>query len=64
MSDYQKAKEGKPMAAMVDQRQLNAKASIADIVAAMENDRQESVRNLTQAQEVLIKWFLPLCTRI
>jgi hypothetical protein len=36
-------KEGKQAAAVVDSRNLNAKASITDITAEMENDQRESV---------------------
>ncbi len=40
------------MAAAADQRNLNTKASIADMAAELENDRQENVRKLAQALDV------------
>ncbi len=40
------------MAAAADQRNLNTKASIADIGAERENDRRENVRKLAQAYDV------------
>ncbi len=51
--DYQKAKEG--ILAAVDQRQLSLKASIADTVAEVENDRQESVRKLLRPMTCQLK---------
>jgi hypothetical protein len=35
-----------------DQRNLNTKASIADMAAELENDRRENVRKFAQALEV------------
>ncbi len=35
--------------AAADQRNLNTKASIADMAAELENDRRENVRKLAQA---------------
>jgi hypothetical protein len=46
------AKQAKPSAAAAYQRSLNAKASIADIRAEVENDRWESVRKLSQTHDV------------
>ncbi len=40
------------MAAAADQRNLITKASIADMAAEVENDRQENVRKLAQAHDV------------
>jgi hypothetical protein len=40
------------VAAVADQRNLNAKDSITDITAVVENDRQENVMKLTQAHEM------------
>ncbi len=37
---------------MTDQRNLNTKASIADMAAKLENDRRENVRKLSQAHDV------------
>ncbi len=46
-------KEAKPSAAAAaNQRSLNAKASIADITAKVENDQWESVRKLAQARDI------------
>jgi hypothetical protein len=39
-------------AAAADQRNLNTKASIADMAAELENDRGENVRKLVQALDV------------
>ncbi len=61
VSNYPKVKGGKPEAA--DQIHLNAKASIADIAADVENDRQKSVRKLAQAYDVLtLTVHATLCT--
>ncbi len=38
-----------------DQRNLNTKASIADMAAELENDQPENVRKLAQALDVLAK---------
>ncbi len=46
MSDYQKAKEKKPVAAAADQRLLCAQTFIAGITAKVENDRRESLSGL------------------
>jgi hypothetical protein len=46
------AKEAKPSAAAAKQRSLNAKASIADIRAIVENDQWESVRKHSQTHDV------------
>ncbi len=43
------------MAAAADQRNLNTKASNADMAAELENDRQENIRKLTQALDVSAK---------
>ena len=43
------------MAAAADQRNLNTKASIADMAAELENDRRENVRKLAQALDVSAK---------
>jgi hypothetical protein len=40
------------MAAAADQRNLITKAFNADMAAEVENDRQESVRKLSQARDV------------
>jgi hypothetical protein len=40
------------VAAVADQRNLNTKASIADMGAELENDRQENVTKLSQARDV------------
>jgi hypothetical protein len=40
------------VAAAADQRNLNTKASIADMAAELENDWQENVRKLSQALDV------------
>jgi hypothetical protein len=53
VSDYWRAKEGKPVPAY--NRHLNAKASITDIAADVENDRQESVRKFAQPHGVSTK---------
>jgi hypothetical protein len=53
LSDYQKVKEGKLAAS--DQRNLNAKASVPNITAEVENDQWESVRKFAQANDVLAK---------
>ncbi len=58
-----KGKVGEPALAAADQRNLAAKASIADIAAEVENDQQESVIKLTKAHDRL-KLFTPLFTRI
>jgi hypothetical protein len=47
------AKEAKPLMAAANQRSLNAKASITDIRAKVENDRWDSVRKLSQNHDVL-----------
>jgi hypothetical protein len=39
----------------VDQRNLTATVSIADIAAKVENDRRESITKLTQAHDVSAK---------
>jgi hypothetical protein len=39
-------------AAAADQRNLNTKASIADMAAEIENDRRDNVRKLAQALDV------------
>ncbi len=52
ISNLQRAKEAKPLAAVANQRFLNAKTSIADIAAKVKNDRWELVRKLTQAHVV------------
>jgi hypothetical protein len=39
-------------AAAADQRNLNTKASIADMGAELENDRRENVTKLSQAHDV------------
>ncbi len=41
--------------AAADQRKLTARALFADSAAEVENDRQESVRKLTQAHDVMAK---------
>jgi hypothetical protein len=41
--------------AAADHRNLNTKASIADMAAELENDRRENVRKLAQALDVLAK---------
>ncbi len=46
MSDYQKVKEKKPAAAVMDQRLLCAQTFIASITAKVENDRRESLSGL------------------
>jgi hypothetical protein len=54
-------------AAAADQRNLTAKAFIADIAAEVENDWRESVMKLAQAHDVSnkqLKWFNPLFTSI
>jgi hypothetical protein len=56
------AKEEKLGAA--DQRQLYAKASIADITTKMENGWQENVMKLALAHRVRTKNVHPLITRI
>jgi hypothetical protein len=38
--------------AATDQRNLNTKASIADMAAELENDRRENVRKLAQALDM------------
>jgi hypothetical protein len=43
LSDYQKAKEKKLVAAAADQRLLCAQTFIAGIAAKVENDRRESL---------------------
>jgi hypothetical protein len=43
------------VAAAADQRNLTAKASIANITTEVENDRQENVKKLAQAQNMLAK---------
>ncbi len=49
------------MAAAADQRNLNTKASIADMAAELENDRQENVRKLAEALDVSAKMvYAPL----
>ncbi len=40
---------------MADQRNLNTKASIADMAAELENGRRENVRKLAQAVDVSAK---------
>jgi hypothetical protein len=40
------------VAAAADQRNFNTKASIADMAAELENDRQENVRKLAQDLDV------------
>jgi hypothetical protein len=52
MNNFQRAKEAKPSAAAANQRSLNAKASIADITAEVENDQWESVKKLAQAHDI------------
>ncbi len=37
---------------MVDQRNLNTKASITDMAAEVENDRRENVRKLAESHDV------------
>ncbi len=55
INNFQKAKEAKPsLLAAANQRSLNAKASIADITAEVENDQWESVRKLTQDHDISI----------
>jgi hypothetical protein len=41
--------------AAANQRNLTSKASIFDMAAKVENDRQESVKKLAQAHDVLAK---------
>jgi hypothetical protein len=41
--------------AAADQRNLNTKASIADVAAELENDRRENVRKLNQPLDVSAK---------
>jgi hypothetical protein len=43
------------VAAATDQRHLNAKVSITDVTAKVENDQRESVRKLAQAHGMLTK---------
>jgi hypothetical protein len=50
--------------AAADQRQLYAKAFIANITTEMENYRQENVRKLALARGVRTKTVHPLITRI
>jgi hypothetical protein len=59
INNYQKSKEGKSAAAVADQRNLNAKASITNITPEMENDWWESVRKLAQGYDVLAKIVHP-----
>jgi hypothetical protein len=47
----------------VNQSHLNAKASIANIPPAVENDRRESVRNLLRSMTCQLKWFMPHFTK-
>jgi hypothetical protein len=53
ISDNRKVKEGK--SAVVDKRNVNTKASIADFLAKVENDQRESFRKLAQAYDMLTK---------
>jgi predicted Zn-dependent protease len=53
MSNYQKAKEEQPT--VVNQRHLNAKASVADITIEVENDQWETARKLAQAPSLASK---------
>ncbi len=53
-------KEGKQVAAAADQRHLDAKVSIANIVAQVENDWWESARKLSKAMARPLKQFTPL----
>jgi hypothetical protein len=62
ISDYPKAKEGKP--AVADQRHRNAKVSITDITTEGENDLWESVRKLAQAHGVWTKMIHTTLHRI
>jgi hypothetical protein len=48
----------------VDQKNLNARTSMADTAAVVENDQRENVRKLAQAHVVSNKTFTPLFTRI
>jgi hypothetical protein len=41
--------------ALVDQRNLNAKASFADITAKVKNNQLENVRKLAQAHDMTTK---------
>jgi hypothetical protein len=43
------------VAAAADQKNLNTKASIADMAAELENDRRENVRKLAQVLDVSAK---------
>ncbi len=43
------------MAAAADQRNLNTKASIANMAAELENDRRENVTKLSQAHDMSAK---------
>jgi hypothetical protein len=45
-------KEVKSLVAAANQMHLNAKASITDITAEVENDWEESVRQLAEAHDV------------
>jgi hypothetical protein len=47
--------EGEETAAAANQRNLITKASIADIVAEVENDRRENVRKLAQAHALSVR---------
>ncbi len=54
INNFQRAKEAKPLVAAANQQSLNAKASIIDITAEVENDWWESIRKLAQAHDILI----------
>ncbi len=59
-----KGEEEETVAAAADQRNLNAKASIADIAAELKNDWPESVKKLTQAHDVSARMVQAILMRI